>query len=47
MSRRARTGLDKNNKKFSNCSMEKMGPFIISVKNQLLENNEECHCGFI
>jgi disintegrin and metalloproteinase domain-containing protein 10 len=36
MYRRATTGLEDNNNKFSNCSMEKMGPIVISIKNQLL-----------
>ena len=35
MYRRATTGLEENNNKFSNCSMEKMGPVVIAVKNQL------------
>jgi hypothetical protein len=35
MYRRATTGLEENNNKFSNCSMDKMGPVVISVKNQL------------
>jgi hypothetical protein len=36
MYRRATTGLEENNNKFSNCSMEKMGPVVIAVKNQLI-----------
>ncbi|CAF3627649.1 unnamed protein product [Rotaria sp. Silwood1] len=36
MYRRATTGLEENNNKFSNCSMEKMGPVVISVKNELV-----------
>ncbi|CAF1195014.1 unnamed protein product [Adineta steineri] len=36
MYRRATTGLEENNNKFSNCSMEQMGPVVISIKNQLL-----------
>ncbi|CAF3951732.1 unnamed protein product [Rotaria sordida] len=36
MYRRATTGLEENNNKFSNCSMSKMGPFMISIKNQFL-----------
>ncbi|CAF1116655.1 unnamed protein product [Rotaria sp. Silwood1] len=36
MYRRATTGLEENNNKFSNCSMNKMGSVMISVKNQLL-----------
>jgi len=36
MYRRATTGLEENNNKFSNCSMDKMGPVVIAVKNQLV-----------
>ncbi|CAF3794038.1 unnamed protein product, partial [Rotaria magnacalcarata] len=36
MYRRATTGLEENNNKFSNCSMDKMGPVVISVKNELV-----------
>ena len=35
MYRRATTGLEENNNKFSNCSLEKMGPVVISVQNEL------------
>ncbi|CAF1419948.1 unnamed protein product [Rotaria magnacalcarata] len=35
MYRRATTGLEGNNNKFSNCSMNKMGSVMISIKNQL------------
>lgn len=35
MYRRATTGLEENNNKFSNCSLEKMGPVVIAIKNQL------------
>ena len=35
MYRRATTGLEDNNNKFSNCSLNKMGPLVISVKNEL------------
>jgi hypothetical protein len=45
MYRRATTGLEENNNKFSNCSMEKMGPVVISVKNQLL-GKVNCLTGF-
>jgi hypothetical protein len=45
MYRRATTGLEENNNKFSNCSMEKMGPVVISVKNQLL-GKINCLTGF-
>jgi hypothetical protein len=45
MYRRATTGLEENNNKFSNCSMEKMGPVVISIKNQLL-GKFNCLTGF-
>ncbi len=45
MYRRATTGLEENNKKFSNCSMKKMGSIVISVKNQLL-GKVNCLTGF-
>jgi len=35
MYRRATTGLEENNNKFSNCSLERMGSVVISVKEQL------------
>lgn len=35
MYRRATTGLEDNNNKFSNCSLETMGSVVIAVKNQL------------
>jgi len=36
MYRRATTGLEDNNNKFSNCSLETMGPVVIAIKNQLV-----------
>jgi len=45
MYRRATTGLEENNNKFSNCSLEKMGPVVISIKNQLLVKMN-CLTGF-
>ncbi len=45
MYRRATTGLEENNNKFSNCSLEKMGPVVISIKNQLL-GKINCLTGF-
>jgi hypothetical protein len=45
MYRRATTGLEENNNKFSNCSMKTMGPVVISVKNQLL-GKVNCLTGF-
>jgi hypothetical protein len=45
MYRRATTGLEENNNKFSNCSMEKMGPVVIAVKDQLL-GKINCLTGF-
>lgn len=46
MYRRATTGLEENNNKFSNCSMERMGPVMVSVKNQL-HGKTNCLTGFI
>ncbi|CAF0780039.1 unnamed protein product [Didymodactylos carnosus] len=51
MYRRATTGLEDNNNKFSNCSMEKMGPVMIAVKlgkekkNCLTECTQVGYCG--
>jgi hypothetical protein len=45
MYRRATTGLEENNNKFSNCSLKHMGPIVISVKNQLL-GKVNCLTGF-
>ena len=36
MYRRATTGLEKNNDRFSNCSLQRMGPVVISVTNRLV-----------
>ncbi|CAF1004300.1 unnamed protein product, partial [Didymodactylos carnosus] len=51
MYRRATTGLEDNNNKFSNCSMEKMSPVVIAVKigkekkNCLTECTQVGYCG--
>lgn len=46
MSRKATTGLEMNNNRLSDCSMETMGPMMIAVKNELF-GKVNCFTGWI